>query len=474
VSGNFSIKIPELCMLRCMLKIFAASLLAAASACAADVRDEEAAAEYGAALSLLQQQKFPEALPRFERLAQRSDRIGAMSRAALAQTYFELQRYDDAQAVLEKLLKDDPRDDRSRYLLARCHFRSQRYKEALPLFEEVAQAGSERAEPAKYFAAASLEGLGRTRKAQGAYRTVGRGTSDWAGSARDAASSLAGKPYRVTLDYLGGYDTGIVQTAAEGMPSGGKDFFNQIYAEIKGRVLNEEKADVWLSLEHYGLHYPELHNNDYFQDAAKVAVGIYDIAPFEKITVSHQLRYAQLDYQSYRKENRIEAAADYADSVHRIRFGVAYGDNDYFREASGLSGPDAMFFFDYRRPLPRWEHELRLRGNVDYRWPQTDEFERFTQRVRLQYRAKMAGKLYGMIEGTYRREDYPQSQGVNEEFTRLHHRTDHRLTAEARFEFGVLEYLSVTWGYLYESQDSRRIEREYGRHGISGGFTFSY
>ena len=76
------------------------------------------------------------------------------------------------------------------------------------------------------------------------------------------------------------------------------------------------------------------------------------VGPFAEVGLKYAFEYSQLDYQPYQKTNAVEASATYQDRNNRVRFGGEYSDNKYYRDAESLDGPEAEFFFDYRRRLP--------------------------------------------------------------------------------------------------------------------------
>ncbi len=430
--------------------------------------------KFGLATALFNQEKSSEALPLFEEIGQQTGEWGEVAREYLPQLFFDVGKYEAALAAAQGRLARDPKDSSQRWLVARSLLKLKRYREALPLFERVAADEPRRAEAARFYAAVCLEETGQRREAEAVYRELARNDSAWGKEARSTLKKLAGKPYRVFVDYVGGYDTNIVSNSEDGTPIGSKDGFNQIYAAVEGRVYRGERLNIWLGLEHFGLHYLEAHDNDYVQDSARATFNFPAVGPFQTVSLKYELEYAQLDYQPYRKVNRVETSAEYKIGSERLRFGMIYNDATYYRDSKGLSGPDVGFFADYRHELPLWDHQIRVRANAAYRFSQIDSPERFTQRLRLQYRAQIWSIVHSQIEGTYRRDDFPQSQGVDSSGAVLGHRTDHRLSGEVVFDAQIHKNVTVNWGYQYESQDSRRTDQEFGHHLIGAGFTLSY
>lgn len=385
----------------------------------------------------------------------------------------KLERHEDVLRVMPPLVKAEPGDEGRRYLLAMAQYKTKAYAEALPNFDRVAAQKGAYANAANYHRGLCLESMGRGREADAAYAEIDAKEKVWFDAAKDRRDAIKGKPYRVFLDFLSGYDTGVVQGGDEAIATNAKDAFTQVFANVEGRVLRDPGVEIWLGVQHFGLQYPELHDNDYFEDSALLRFELPGVGPFRKVNVEYAFKYAQLDYQPYLREHKITAEADYRNGPNRVKFGLYYAERDFFRDSEGLTGPAASFFADYRRQLPLWDHELRLRANADYRWSHAEASERFTQRVRLMYRAKMTGKLFGQLETGYRRDDYPESQKVSDDVP-LRHRTDHQLFGEVRMEYELWRHFSLNWGYRYESEDSRREAQEYGRHQIDAGFTFNF
>ncbi len=434
---------------------------------------ENHVAQFGLGSTLYSQDKSAEALACFEKLVTRNDDWGTYAKEYLALCCHDLKQYDRAIGLLKELIEKAPKDSGLHWTLAKSLYKAKRYEEALPHLEQAAVQNAEIAEAAEYYRANALFSLGRIKQAEQAYQKLATGNSEWAKAAREIKENISGKPYRIYLDYLGGYDTGLVQSGDDSVSIGEKDFFNQIYMLVEGRVYRGEHMNMWLGGEHFGLHYPDLHDNDYFENSAKAAFNFPNVGPFSEVSLKYHFKYAQLDYQPYLREHEVQIQATYKDSLSRLRAGIHYGENDYFRTSEGLTGPDARFFFDYRRRLPLWDHQLRLRGNVDYRWSELESSERFTQRFRVRYEATLWKELSAFVEATYRRDDYPESQS-GAHGVKLRHRTDQRLKGEVRFEYQLHRHLSMNWGYQYESQDSRREDQEYGRHQFDAGFTVSF
>jgi cytochrome c-type biogenesis protein CcmH/NrfG len=437
-----------------------------------ELNADNVAAEFGLASALFSQEKSAEALPLFEKLAKREDEWGAISREYAAQTYFDLKRFDEALGVSDALLLANPGDADSRWLRARSLYKLRRYDEALKEFQQFSD-DAKRGEAAKFYIAGSLEGLGRAGDAEKQYREMAGGASMWAKEARSAAQALAGKSWYFTLDYLGGYETGITQNDNDARPSG-KDAFNQIYADIRGRVLRENDLSIWIGAEHYGLHYPKLHENDYLLDTAKVEFRLANVGPLKELALKYKFRYAQLDYQSYRREHVVDLGGTYANRNERLRFGLVFDESKYFRLSQGLSGPEASLYLDYTHRLPLWDHEFQTFASTEYRFSKEDFAERFSQRMAVQYRAQIWNIVYGRVRTQYRRDDYPESQSIASDGRSLPHRTDHRLTGEVQFDAQIHRNVIINWGYRYESQDSRRAEQEYGQHQMGAGFTLTF
>lgn len=465
------------------------------------------AAEYGIGEALFGQGRAKEAAEIFRKLAARTDDWAPYAKEYLAycctelgdhaqaeallkeqaqarpkETYLayewakallKLERYADVLRVMPPLVKAEPEDEGRRYLLAMAQYKTKAYAEALPNFERVAAQKGAYANAAHYYRGLCLESTGRGREADAAYAEVDAKEKVWFDAAKERRDAIKGKPYRVFLDFLSGYDTGVVQGGDEAVATNAKDAFTQVFANVEGRVLRNPGVEIWLGAQHFGLQYPEVHDNDYFEDSALLRFELPGVGPFRKVNVEYALKYAQLDYQPYLREHKVTAEADYRNGPNRVKFGLYYAERDFFRDSEGLTGPAASFFFDYRRQLPLWDHELRLRANADYRWSHAEASERFTQRVRLMYRARMTGKLFGQLETGYRRDDYPESQKVSDAVA-LRHRTDHQLFGEVRMEYELWRHFSLNWGYRYESVDSRRASQEYGRHQIDAGFTFNF
>lgn len=427
------------------------------------------AARFGLGSSLYSQGKSAEALPYFEALAKREDEWGAYAREFLAACLYDTGKFGRAALLLQALVGKNAADHASRWMLAKSLYKLKRYAEALEECRRVAAADASRFEAARYYEGACLEALGRLGEAEKVYASLSKGRSEWAREARKSEQSLAGRPVRAYLDYIGGYDMGIVQAGDDNVVTGGKDFFSQVYAMVEGRVLRREKFQLWLGAEHFGIHYAELGENDYFQDAATATAVVPRVGPFAELKLKYSLMYAQLDYQPYEQQHAADLSALYARGATRLRYGLVYEQNRFFRESGGLAGPVGRFYVDYKRRLPEWDHELRLRANVDYRWTDALASERLTQRVRLMYYAHVWQRLYASLEGTWRRDDFPESRSAF-----VPKRIDHRLSGEVRFEYQIWKHAAINWGYLYEAQDSTRVDQEYGRHQVDAGFSLSF
>lgn len=434
---------------------------------------DDVAARFGLAVAVFRQKKPAEALPLFEPLATRDDEWGEAALEYLAECCLETDACARAIALLEPALRKSPGNTTTRWLLARSLYKSERYGEALPHFQALAAGTGAKAEAARFYAAASLEGQGRVREALQEYREVAGGQSEWAGEAQKAARGLSGNPLRLLFDFSGGVDTNVITAEAERGVGGGKDYYTQQYLDVAGRPFDGQALNLWLGYEHFGLLYTHLHQSDYLQDAGRATLNFPAAGPFANVAFEYKLRFSQLDYQPFRLENRAEASATYQDSVNRLRFGLAGMLNDYCRGSKGLSGTEISGFADYRLRLPAWDHELRLRCNADRRWSEDEAWSRATQRVRLRYRAQVWKPLYWQAEGTYRHDDYPSSAGRSG-FTVLNRREDRRLTGEVRLDAQLHRQVLLYGSYLYEAQDSTRRDDRYHRHQISAGFTVTY
>jgi len=209
----------------------------------------------------------------------------------------------------------------------------------------------------------------------------------------------------------------------------------------------------------------------YFEDVGYTRGVLKEVGPFEDVSLQYEFRYAQYDYQSYERQHLVEASARYRCGADRLRFGAFVAQNHLFRDVAAETGPEARFFLDWRHQLPLWEHEVRLRANVDYRWSEGEDVERFLQRVRLLYRARICRNLYGLLEGQYRRDDYPRGRDLLEGLPR---RTDRRLTGEVRLEYEVTPHVTLEGGWLYERQESTRRSQEDHRHQVDFGFSLAF
>jgi tetratricopeptide (TPR) repeat protein len=425
------------------------------------------AAKFGLASALFSQEKSSEALPIFEELARRDDEWGGVSKEYFAQSLFDVGRFSDAAAQAVSLLQKSPDDPSLHWLLARSLYKQKKFSQALAEFRWVAEHDTGRKEAATFYIGASLEGLGQTREAEKSYREIAKGDSTWAKAARDANRGLAGKAYFFTLDSSAGYETGIASTD-DFAATKGKDGFLEIYANAAGRVYRGDRFSIWLGGSHYGLSYLDLKENDYTLDSGKVEFRIPHVGPFSELSIRYKLNYSRLDYSSYQREHVGEAVATYIKGPDRVRIGAFGEDSTYFGQYHDLSGPQGGVFAEYRRLLPKWDHEVQVRASAEERFSEADRFKRLSERISLQYRAKVWNIVYGQARVQYRRDDFPDSDEVGK------HRTDHRLTGEVRFDAQVQKHVFINWGYLYESQDSRQADQEYGRHQVSAGFTLTF
>ena len=432
-----------------------------------ELEPQSIGAQFGLGAALFSQNKSAEALPIFERLSTRIDEWAPVAREYLAQIYFDLNRFQDSANLSRELLTAAPENHEARWLLARSLFKLREYEPALSEFRAVAQNDPARNSAATYYVAASLEGLGRTREAEDAYAAVDPADPVWHQAARDAKRSLAGKSWHFTLDETVGYETGIVRND-DIAPVEEKDGYNELFLSVLGRVHRGQQMSLWLGVDHYSLNYFRLHENDYSQETAKVELRFVKPGPLKDLTVRYRLQYAEFDYQPYQLENILESYGTYEWGPQRLRFGAFINASEYFRQFDSLSGPVAGGFLEYRRRLPLWDHELQTRVGSEYRFSEASELERSSSRIALQYRAQIWKCVYGQLRTQYRRDDFPESRIGRDR------RVDHRLTGEAEFDAPVRNNLSINWGYLYESQDSRLNTQEYGRHQISAGFTLRF
>jgi len=426
-------------------------------------------AHSGLGTSLFKQQKLDAALVEFEALATRNDEWGGAALEYLGLLYTETKQPGKAVKVLAELLTKQPKDLYYRWLYARALYKAKRYADALPEFRRVAQESPERAEAARYYQAACLEGLGHAEEARQLYRESAKGSSEWAESARQVLRDAEGQPYRIYVDSLIGYDTAIVQPGDNDTFVGGKDFYEQTFADFSGRIVNQDKFNWWLGVEHFNLTYKKLNNNDYYQDTAKSTFNVSNAGPFYNVAFEYRLSYAQFDYQAYEQVHEGEVCASWKHGPNRVNFGIEVGAHHYFRDSEGLTGMQATLFVDYRRELPGWDHELRVRANLDQRWTEDPTVERQSERLRLQYRSKICGKLYGQVEFSARYDDYMRSHGFGDP-----RRVDRRYSVEPRLEYQLQKHLFLNAGYLYEWQDSSRQNQEYRRHQVDLGLSISF
>jgi len=423
---------------------------------------------FGLASALFYQEKAAAAAPLFELLSKRTDEWGFVSREFLAQLYYDLGRFDEALVLVTALLEKTPTDMGLQWLAGRLYFKKKDYEQALPYFKQAVSNDPKRAEAARYYIAASLDGAGRKQEAESVYREVGRGDSMWGEAARSGLRKLRGPPFQFTLDYSGGYDTNVIRNNPDASPAG-EDGFNQIYADISGRVLRTPFLNIWLGIEHFGLHYLELHDNDYIQEGAKIAFNIPDVGPFSVVSVRYQFNYSELNGDAYRGEHRFESSATYQSKTDRLTFGVFYSENNYFGIFKQVGGPEAGAWVDYRHRLPGWDHELRLRLNGERRVSDENSELRGVERARLQYRTKVARELYAELEWQYRRADYPESRSAT-----LPRRIDERSSGEIQFDWQVQSHVTINWGYVFEKQTSSRALEKYTRHQGSIGLTLQF
>lgn len=427
------------------------------------------AAQFGLASALFNQNRASLALPIFETLVKRDDDWGKYAREYLAYCRYEVKDYEGTLSLVDGLLAAAPEDGPLRWLKAQALYKSGRYNEALPEFKAVSETDSKKKLAANYYSAVCLEKMGRTNEAEKEFDSIATDPTEWGREARAAAQRIAGKPWRFVLDYVGGFDSNVLQGGVDETGSGQKDAFNQTYAAADGRLWRDGKSSFWIGGEHFSLLYPKLNENDYVQNAAKATLNLPGVGPITRVSLDYQLRYAELDYQAYRREHRglLTLARETKDYKLRIYFGGA--DNQYFRTSSSLTGSDATFAVDFTQRLPLWDHQVRVRSFNEYRWTDDPTLERLTQRLRLQYRAQIWSVVYGQVEGSVRRDDFPNSDGVG-----LNRRSDLRLSSEIQFDAQVKKNISINWGYLYETQSSSRPAQEFKRHQVYAGFTISF
>jgi tetratricopeptide (TPR) repeat protein len=428
------------------------------------------AAQFGLAAAQFNQNKSAEALPAFEKLSKRDDEWGKVSKEYLAQAYFDTGKYNESILLVRELLTLNPNDLELRWLLARNLYRTRHYNEAQGLFEQCGKEGRH-GEAACFYGAACKECLGNLKEAERDYRDLARANSDFGHEARAAADRIAGKPWYVLINYEGGHDSGIVELDANGTPTQKSDYFNQVFFDGGARVYRSPDFSIWVGTEHFGLFYPVENITDYYYDAGKVVANLTGIGPFNRITFDYVLRYASLDYHTYRRENRFDGSVIYQRGCNRLNFGVSAAENNYYGDSGSLSGPDASIYADYTLQLPLREHLLRVRANADYRWSDDDADVRSTQRVRLQYRSKIWSIIYGQAEGTFRRDDFPMSASAAAGIVR---RTDKRWTGELFFDAQATEHVQFNWGILYERQHSTQSVNNYSRTQVSAGFTLTF
>jgi len=441
---------------------------------ALEAAPEHVPARFGLATALFKQKKTAEAIALFEPLSKRDDEWGEAAVEYLGQCYLDAGQAPQALALLKPAAVKNPDNLTLRWLLARSLYENKNYAEALPLFRQLAAAGGTRAAAARFYAAASLEGLGRVWEATSTYRRLAGPESEWSNAASQAARSLSGKPWRVVFDYSYGQDSNVVAVETQNVITGGRDFFTQEYLDVSGRPYQNSQMAVWVGAEHFGLDYLNLHQDDYLQDAAKASVVFSDVSAFSNVTTEFKERFSELAYQSFRRESRLETTATYDDSWNRLRFGVSGTRNDFYHDAKTLTGWETGGMFDYRLLLPQWDHELRFRGNFDYRWSQDVTWSEDDQRVRGQYRAQIWKVLYGQAEASYRRDDYPYSHRLVSGGILENYRLDKRCSGEIRFDAQLHHNVSINWGAIYETQGSTIQTRKYHHHIVSGGFTLTF
>lgn len=441
---------------------------------ALELKADAVAAQFGLGAALFNQDKNDVALPIFQDLAKRSDEWGEVAREYLAETQYALAHYDEALSLSEEALKKSPNDPGLHWLAAKALYKRRRFSEALPHFQFVAEHDSKRAEGANYYIASCLSGLGRREEAEAAYTKIARGSSVWSEAARKDVRQLAGPGLRFVLDYSAGYDTNVLRNNPDNSPAGQQDGFNQIYLDVMARVLRKKEVSLWLGVEHYSLHYFELHENDYIQDAPRLLLNFPKVGPFNFVSLRYQFNVSELNGDSYRREHRTEAGAIYQRQCDRLSLDIYYSENEYSREFNGVNGPEFGASIDYRHALPGRDHSLRVRLNTEMRFSDAETERRNVERARVQYRTKIADKLYGQIEGQYRRTDYPHSQGTDNAGDILNRRIDDRWSGEVQFDFQILSRLYLNWGYLYERQDSTREVQRYSRQQGNLGFTLQF
>ena len=427
------------------------------------------AAQFGLGAALFNQNRSAEALPLFSAMLKRGDEWGKYAREYVAYCRFDTGNYSGTIEIAKSLMAESPQDAALRWLLGRALYKAKRFEEALSVFEEVIRKEPQRAVQAQYYAAVCLENLGRKTEAERIYTSIGSDLTEWGREARQSAQRLAGKPWRFVLDYVGGYDSNVLQGGEEERGTGKKDGFNQVYALAEGRVFQDGETSVWVAGEQFSLLYPKLHENDYVQHAARVSLFLPGVGPATRFSLDYQLRYSELDYQPYRLENRGQLTAFRDTKTEMLSVSLGGAANQYYRDSQNLSGPDAVIGVDYTHRLPLWEHLIRVRFLNEYRWTENKSLERLSQRMRVQYRAQIWSIVYAQMEAGLRRDAFPNSGGLG-----LHRRIDLRPSGEIQFDAQVHNNISINWGYLYETQSSSRKAQEFKRSQVYAGFTLSF
>jgi hypothetical protein len=461
--------LPALCLL-------AAGLGAAAERAEAPALEAVSAdlpAQFDAAVALFRQHKLSEAIALLEPLARSQGEWGDAAREYLGACYLEAEDYPRAIQLLAPLVEADPRNRTCRWLLARSLYGAGRYAEALPHFQRLLAEGAGPQEAARYYLAATLEGLGRRQAARQLYLEGARQNSDWAGAAQQAEQELAGRKLRVRLDLRGGYDSGILNTEEGAAETVGQDYFAQQNLNLAARVWRSDRSEVWLGFEHYGIEYPTLSQDNYLQESIRALASRRDVGPCAVVALEYRLRYSDWGQAPYRLENRLEPTAVFQSGRQTLRVNLSGARNEYYGVARDLRGWDLGARLGYRLRLPCWDHELRLGAESEYRWSADDFWNRLTQRGTLAYRAKIWRKLYGVAEGAYRRNDYPSSAGLFEG-TRYERHVKQCLTGAVWFEAEVQPHVQLNCGYLREREYSTIRDDRYQRQQVTVGISFTF
>ena len=428
-----------------------------------------AAAQFGLAAALFNQEKSAEALPYFEKLSQRGDEWGQYAQEYLLECYFDVKQYDRAAELARKLLEKKPDDPAFQWVLARSLYKSRKFAEALPLFRQQAGKNPKHAVAARYYAAICAENLNRYRDAENDYHALEHDQSDFGKEARMALERIRGKPWRLAFSETAGFDTGVILNDANGTPTKKKDGFNQTYLDVQGRVVRAPELSLWVGATNYSLLYPVLHENNYISNAATVSLELPGAGPVQHITVNYMLRYSEFDRASYRREHRVDVSGSVVNATQQIYFGFSAANNKFYGSAHSLSGPDGGFFFNYTHTLPGHDHLLRFFTDVNKRFSEDRASVRVTERAGLVYRSHLASRVYAELDETFRRDDFPQSRTAA-----LERRIDRRDTTELNFDAHITKNVLINWGYLYEKQRSTQVQQQYTRNQVGAGISVRF